>query len=263
MRSSSGSPDAWYFLAIDTTRRRFDCTNWRSASSPWRAVPAQLALARRRDVLAAGVEHLDRLLARLDRLGETDLVVLGEQRVLPDVGQVETNEVFVIAINAIFGHGGSFVPSPRGGVVGARHPLPAGNVLTIPTRSRPPTREPLFRRPGPSRFAMRSGTQHRPGRWRCRPRRRAVGGRREGEDGRENRQRGIHSPSAPGVEFPSVQRGHALIRRELAGAQSDPQREELRGGSCRLGCADGAEPRWQRLAGTRSADGTRRSATAR
>ena len=33
MRSSSDSPDAWYFLAIETTRRKFDWTNWRSASS--------------------------------------------------------------------------------------------------------------------------------------------------------------------------------------------------------------------------------------
>ena len=37
IRSSSGRPDAWYFLAIETTRRRFDCTNARSASSPSRA----------------------------------------------------------------------------------------------------------------------------------------------------------------------------------------------------------------------------------
>ena len=51
MRSSSGRPDAWYFLAIDTTRRRFDCTNWRSASSPWRAV-------RRSSRLRVGVTSL-------------------------------------------------------------------------------------------------------------------------------------------------------------------------------------------------------------
>ncbi len=38
MRSRSGRPDAWYFLAIDTTSRRFDCTNVRCASSPSRAV---------------------------------------------------------------------------------------------------------------------------------------------------------------------------------------------------------------------------------
>ena len=34
IRSRSGRPDAWYFFAIETTRRRFDCTNVRWASSP-------------------------------------------------------------------------------------------------------------------------------------------------------------------------------------------------------------------------------------
>ena len=51
-----------------------------------------------------GVEHGDRLVAGLDGLGEADLVVLGEQRVLPDVGEIETNEVFVVAVDAVFGH---------------------------------------------------------------------------------------------------------------------------------------------------------------
>ena len=37
IRSSSGKPDAWYFLAIETTSRRFDWTKVRSASSPSRA----------------------------------------------------------------------------------------------------------------------------------------------------------------------------------------------------------------------------------
>ena len=76
---------------------------------------AQLPLLGGRDVGAAG-EGLDRLLGRFDRRGETDLVILGQQPVLPDVGEVETNEVFVIAINAtttILRHGGSFVTVPR------------------------------------------------------------------------------------------------------------------------------------------------------
>ena len=34
MRSSSGRPEAWYFLAIETTSRRFDCTNVCWACSP-------------------------------------------------------------------------------------------------------------------------------------------------------------------------------------------------------------------------------------
>ena len=57
-----------------------------------------------RSGLAAGVEFLDRLLARLDCLGKTDLVVFGEQGVLTDVGQVEPDEVFIISVDAIFGH---------------------------------------------------------------------------------------------------------------------------------------------------------------
>ena len=146
MRSSSGSPDAWYFLAIETTRRRFDCTNWRSASSPWRAVRRSSRLRGGGDVLAAGVEVLDRLLAGLDRLGQPDLVVLGEQGVLADVGEVQAYEVFVIAFNAIFGHGGSLCTDPQGRCRRASAP-PSGDELTIPTRSSPPTREtPCSRR---------------------------------------------------------------------------------------------------------------------
>ena len=103
MRSSSGRPEAWYFLAIDTTRRRFDCTKVRSASSPARDWPTQLALAGRREVLAAGLELGAGGVARLDGLGQADLVVLGEQRVLPDVGEVEADEVFLVSFNALFG----------------------------------------------------------------------------------------------------------------------------------------------------------------
>ena len=56
------------------------------------------------ELLAAGVELVDRLLAGFDRFREPDLVVLGEQRVLPDVGEVQPDEVFVVALDAIFGH---------------------------------------------------------------------------------------------------------------------------------------------------------------
>ncbi len=38
MRSSRGRPEAWYFLAMDTTRRRFDCTKVCWAPSPCRVV---------------------------------------------------------------------------------------------------------------------------------------------------------------------------------------------------------------------------------
>ena len=228
MRSSSGSPDAWYFLAIDTTRRRFDCTNWRSASSPWRAVRRSSRLRVGGDLLAAGVEGLDRLLARFDRLGETDLVVLGQQRVLPDVGEVETNEVFVIAINAIFGHGGSFVPSRRGPVSSGRGTRSqAGNVLTIPTRSSPPTRQ----------RACSHARRHRGSR--CAPRRRARSSRlRCGGEQRENRR----GSTRPADRFRCTARRRAAAKGATR-AQPDPQRQEVRGGASRLGRADAAEPR--------------------
>jgi len=67
----------------------------------------QFALAGGGDCFAAGVELLDRLLARLDRLGQTDLVVLGEQGVLTDIGQIQPDEVFIISVDTIFGHSDS------------------------------------------------------------------------------------------------------------------------------------------------------------
>jgi hypothetical protein len=66
--------------------------------------PSEFALAGRGEALAAGVEFLDGFLAGLDGLGETDLVVLGEERVLTDVGQVEPDEILIIPVDAIFGH---------------------------------------------------------------------------------------------------------------------------------------------------------------
>jgi len=48
-----GQPGGWYFLAIDTTKRRLDCTNVRSASSPSRAW-------RRSSRLRAGVSSFPR-----------------------------------------------------------------------------------------------------------------------------------------------------------------------------------------------------------
>ena len=91
MRSSSGRPDAWYFLAIDTTRRRLDCTNARSASSPSRAARRKFALLGSREVLADLVELLDRGLSGFDLLGESNFVILGEQHVLTDIGQIQAD----------------------------------------------------------------------------------------------------------------------------------------------------------------------------
>ena len=51
IRSSSGSPNAWYFLAIDTTRRRLDCTKVRCASSPVRTERRSSRLPRCGEVL--------------------------------------------------------------------------------------------------------------------------------------------------------------------------------------------------------------------
>ena len=85
----------------------------------------QLAATRRRRILAAVVERLDGLLARLDRLGQADLVILGQQGVLANVGEIQPNEIFVIAVNAIFGHHGSLSYQPAAGV-SRFSPVPTG-----------------------------------------------------------------------------------------------------------------------------------------
>src|SRR5205085_9794284 len=63
----------------------------------------QLALAGGREILPATLEVLARIVAALDRLGETNFVVFGEQRVLPDIGEVETDEVFLVPLDTLFG----------------------------------------------------------------------------------------------------------------------------------------------------------------
>ena len=40
----------------------------------------------------------------LDGLCETDLIVLREQRVLPDVGEIQTDEIFLVPFNSLLGH---------------------------------------------------------------------------------------------------------------------------------------------------------------
>ena len=42
--------------------------------------------------------------ALFDHLGEAHLVVLGEQRILADVGEVEADKVLLVALYAIFRH---------------------------------------------------------------------------------------------------------------------------------------------------------------
>ena len=103
---------------------------------------AQFALLGGGDLLAAGVERLDRLLAAFDRFREPDLVVLREQRVLTDIGQIQADQVFVVSFDTIFGHGGSWW-------VGVWYAL--GETLAISVRlepSDPPTndRSPISHR---------------------------------------------------------------------------------------------------------------------
>ena len=66
--------------------------------------PAQLALLRRGQALRTGGQLLAGGVATLDLLGQAHLVVLGEERVLPDVGQVEPNEIFLVALDTFFRH---------------------------------------------------------------------------------------------------------------------------------------------------------------
>ena len=104
MRSRSGSPDAWYFFAIDTTSRRFDCTNVRCASSPRRAVRRSSRFLVGVSAFAAVEQLLARRVALLDLLGEADLVVLREQRILADVGEIEPDEIFLVALDTLLRH---------------------------------------------------------------------------------------------------------------------------------------------------------------
>ena len=66
--------------------------------------------SRRSSRFLAGVRPLPReqVLARsvavLDLLREADLVVLGEQRVLPDVGEVEPDEIFFVPLDTLLRH---------------------------------------------------------------------------------------------------------------------------------------------------------------
>ena len=67
-------PSDWYFFAIDTTSRRFEFTNWRCASSPWRIVAPELAALGGRELLR-GLE-----LARAPRCRPRSLARGGSRR---------------------------------------------------------------------------------------------------------------------------------------------------------------------------------------
>ena len=75
----------------------------------------QLALACCCELAPTGIELDARLVARLDGLGKSNLVVLGQEGVLTDVGEVEANEVFLVPLNALLGQCEPFVPCVGGG----------------------------------------------------------------------------------------------------------------------------------------------------
>jgi hypothetical protein len=110
IRSSSGRPEAWYFLAIETTRRRLDWTKVCWACSPW--ITARRSSRRFEVVVPLGAlrSSASASPATLDGLGQPDLVVLGEQGVLPDVGQIEPYEVFVVSFDTFLCQGLLYPP---------------------------------------------------------------------------------------------------------------------------------------------------------
>ena len=55
-------------------------------------------------LLVAVVQATARLDPGFDLLGEARFVVLGQQRVLTDVREVEADEVFLVALDALLGH---------------------------------------------------------------------------------------------------------------------------------------------------------------
>jgi hypothetical protein len=65
----------------------------------------QLTLLGRRELLAALLQRRPGGQAALDRLGEPDLVILGQQRVLTDVGEVQPDEVLLVALDALLPQG--------------------------------------------------------------------------------------------------------------------------------------------------------------
>ena len=60
---------------------------------------AQLTLLARSEIFASGQEVAASGVAAFDLLRQPNLVVLGEQRVLPDVGQIEPDEIFLVPLD--------------------------------------------------------------------------------------------------------------------------------------------------------------------
>ena len=97
------SPDAWYF-SRSTPRARFDCTNVRCRTVAQPGGSPQLALLRGGERLAAADQFFPSGVALLDLLRQTNLVVLREQRILADVGEIEPDEIFLVALDTLFRH---------------------------------------------------------------------------------------------------------------------------------------------------------------
>src|SRR5260221_5513465 len=120
----------------------------------------QLPLLGGREALA-GVQLLAGGVSLFDLLREANLVVLGEQRILPDVGEIEPNQVFLVALNSLLRHR-SILRSD------SRHQKFFGSTPRSPASSVPPPRalydNHLVKRPnrGPRRGnRARSGRPRR------------------------------------------------------------------------------------------------------
>src|SRR6202041_2027492 len=65
-------------------------------------VSTELTATRRGDRLRGLLQLLERASAGFDVLSETNLVILVQQRILPDVGEIEPYEVFLITFDTFF-----------------------------------------------------------------------------------------------------------------------------------------------------------------
>ena len=123
IRSSSGSPWPWYLRATDTTSRRL------AMMKRWRAASA-LRTSRRalRDALlraqTAGAEALLGLLAALDRHGELDLFLLGEQWLARRGLRYRRRSSASSVPRGRAGSGTSYHSPPRGRSVAVMQPSP-------------------------------------------------------------------------------------------------------------------------------------------
>ena len=72
--------------------------------------PAQLALAALGQAVALGVQVDAGLVPGLDGLGQADLVILGQQRELTDIGEVQADEVFLVPLDSLLGHDAVLLP---------------------------------------------------------------------------------------------------------------------------------------------------------